>query len=93
MMKKEHREAFPFHDELGIRTFDVEADDSEYVWHRDHEDRLVEIVSGNGWQFQWEKALPWLLKPGMRFKIKAYEYHRLIKGVDDLRIRITPLDK
>lgn len=93
MMKKERREAFPFHDELGIRTFYVDADDSDYVWHRDYDKRLIEIVAGDGWQFQWEGALPWLLKPGMKFTIDAHEYHRLIKGVNDLKIRITPLDK
>lgn len=91
MMKKEQLNKFPFHDELGVRTFDVDADDSNYVWHRDHEDRLIEVVAGDGWQFQWEKCLPWLLVPGMKFKIKAYEYHRIIKGVNDLKIRITPL--
>lgn len=85
--------AYPFHDEVGIRTFYIDADDSEYVWHRDHENRLVEIVAGDGWQFQWDKALPWLLKPGIKFKIQAYEYHRLIKGTNDLLVRITSLDK
>lgn len=76
-----------------LRTFDVLAEDSEYVWHRDYDTRLIEILEGDGWQFQCENTLPWLLKPGMKFEIKAYEYHRLIKGVNDLKIRITPLDK
>lgn len=91
MLEKEQPNSYPFHDEFGIRIFDVNADDSHYVWHRDREDRLIEIVEGDGWQFQWDKALPWLLKPGMKFQIKALEYHRLIKGVNDLKIRITPL--
>ena len=77
----------------GVRTFDVEAEDSTYVWHKDHEDRMIEILEGDGWQFQWDAALPWLLKPGMKFKIAANEYHRIIKGASDLVIRITPLDK
>lgn len=81
----------PYSDDLNLRTFDVQADSSEYVWHRDEEDRLVEVISGEGWQFQHENILPWLLTPGMKFKIKSNEYHRIIKGVTDLRVRITPL--
>jgi hypothetical protein len=52
---------------------------------------LVEIISGDGWRFQKENELPWLLKTGMKFEIKAHEYHRIIKGVNDLKIRITSL--
>jgi hypothetical protein len=81
----------PYKDDSGLRTFDVNADKSQYVWHRDDEDRLVEIISGDGWRFQKENELPWLLKTGMKFEIKAHEYHRIIKGVNDLKIRITSL--
>lgn len=83
----------PYIDEGVIRTFSVLKEDSQYVWHRDDEDRLVEVLDGNGWQFQWDNCLPWLLKPGMEFRINANEYHRIIKGVDDLKIRITPINK
>lgn len=86
--------ADPYEDyDNGVRIFDVTAEDSTYVWHRDHEDRMIEILEGDGWQFQWDKALPWLIVPGMKFRINANEYHRIIKGVNDLKIRITPLDK
>ena len=87
-----HADPYEDHDN-GVRIFDVEAEDSTYVWHRDHEDRMIEILEGDGWQFQWENALPWLIVPGMKFRIDANEYHRIIKGVNDLKIRITPLDK
>lgn len=83
----------PYIDDDDVRIFDVTAEDSTYVWHRDHENRMIEILEGDGWQFQWDKALPWLLVPGMKFKIDANEYHRIIKGVNDLKIRITSLDK
>jgi hypothetical protein len=81
----------PYVDQSNLRIFDVNADDSQYVWHRDNEDRLIEIISGDGWRFQKENDLPWLLSKGMRFKINAQEYHRIIKGITDLKIRITPL--
>jgi len=83
----------PYIDDGSVRVFDVNAEDSNYVWHRDHEDRMIEILEGDGWQFQWEGCLPWLLKPGMKQRILANEYHRIIKGVNDLKIRITPLNK
>lgn len=79
----------PYWEEEGhIRIFDPHAHDAEYVWHRDFEDREIEVLEGEGWQFQLEKCLPWLLKKGMVFDIKKFEYHRLIKGVTPLKCRI-----
>jgi len=83
----------PYVDEGDVRTFSVAEDDSQYVWHRDDEDRYVEVLSGGGWQFQWENCLPWLIVPGMQIFIKANEYHRLLKGADNLVVRITSRDK
>lgn len=79
----------PYWEEEGhIRTFDPLAEDAEYVWHRDFEDREIEVLEGEGWQFQLENCLPWLLKKGMVFDIRKFEYHRLIKGVTPLKCRI-----
>lgn len=83
----------PYYNIDDIRTFDVNADDSNYVWHMDHENRRIKILEGDGWQFQWDGCLPWLLKPGMEFNIKKNEYHRLIKGVNNLKIQIAVIDK
>ena len=41
-----------------------------------------------GWCFQYENCLPWALKPGMIFHIMGSEYHRLIKGKNNLRVRL-----
>jgi len=78
----------PYWEEGNVREFDLERDDSEYVWHRDSSDREVEIMAGDGWQFQLDHCLPWLLKKGMVFDIKKEQYHRLIKGNTPLTIRI-----
>jgi hypothetical protein len=83
----------PYKDEHDIRLFDVKANSDEYVWHRDHENRLIEVLEGDGWQFQPDGVLPFLLKPGMKFYIASNEYHRLIKGVNNLKVKITTLDK
>lgn len=79
----------PYSDEAEIRTFDVSRDDAEYVWHKDKENRECEILEGDGWQFQYEDALPWALTPGMIFHIEGKDnYHRLIKGKNNLKVRI-----
>jgi len=78
----------PYIDSDDIRLFHVSDDNKEFVWHRDKEDREIEILEGDGWQFQPDNALPFLMKPGLKFKIKAGEYHRIIKGINDLKIRI-----
>jgi hypothetical protein len=78
----------PYWEDAEIRTFDPTIEDSEFVWHRDMEDREVEILEGEGWQFQLQKCLPWLLKPGMIFDISKLEYHRLIKGATPLKCRV-----
>ncbi len=50
--------------------------------------REIEILEGEGWQFQLQDCLPWLLKEGMIFDIKKSEYHRLIKGVTPLKCKV-----
>ena len=78
----------PYWEDGEIRTFFPEIDDAEYVWHRDAEDREIEVLEGEGWQFQVENCLPWLLKKGMVFDISEGEYHRLIRGVTPLKCRV-----
>ncbi len=82
----------PFADEYTVegieREFFVDRDDEEYVWHKDHEDREIEILEGEGWRIQFEDCLPYLLKPGMIFDVPKGHYHRVIKGVNTLKCRI-----
>lgn len=78
----------PYWEDGEIREFDPRREDSEYVWHRDEEDREIEILEGEGWQFQVDNCLPWLLTEGMVFDIRKEEYHRLIKGITPLKCRV-----
>lgn len=73
---------------LAIRKFSKSVNASDLVWHRDRENRIVEVISGNGWHFQSDDCLPVLLEKGTRVSIPAGEYHRVIKGKDDLVIKI-----
>jgi hypothetical protein len=81
----------PYIDDGDTRTFNVDKSQDEYVWHRDKEDRHIEVIEGAGWRFQPAECLPFLLQAGLEFDIKKNEYHRLIKGETDLKIRITKL--
>jgi len=64
----------------------------EFPWHRDSEDRLIEILhAGLDWKFQKDNQLPFILMPGMEFTVKKKEFHRIISGSGILRIRLTKL--
>lgn len=78
----------PYLDNEDIRTFDVSKPNEDYVWHRDKEDRIIEVLDGEGWQLQFQDCLPFLLKEGMKFEIPQGEFHRLLKGYNNLVIRI-----
>jgi quercetin dioxygenase-like cupin family protein len=71
-----------------IREFDVTQDSTQYVWHRDHFDRMILVIEGTGWQFQKDNELPKDLKAGDIIRVKQGEYHRIIKGQDNLILRI-----
>ena len=71
-----------------IRTFDESVDSNELVWHRDRESRQVHVLSGRGWELQHDDALPIELNIGEDYYIPEMTYHRLIKGEDNLVVRI-----
>ena len=76
-------------EEYIIREFDENIDPIELMWHRDDEDRSVEILEhGPGWQFQFENELPWEIEPQMLICILRHEWHRVIKGEGKLKIKI-----
>ena len=75
MSKNKYSAGFPFShrdisDNSFIRKFSKDVDKDELVWHRDREDREIEIVSGEGWSFQKENTLPLSLKSGDKVLIK-----------------------
>ena len=72
-----------------VREFGDDIDPIELMWHRDDEDRLVEILEvGQGWQFQYDEELPLDLKPTMSFNIQRHQWHRVIKGEGKLVLKI-----
>lgn len=73
----------------GLRTILCEAAGKEHEWHRDREDRTITILSGQGWQLQYNGQLPVELIEGQDYYIPKMMYHRVIQGVNDLKIRIN----
>ena len=70
------------------RVFKSDVDSGELQWHRDREDRLVEVMEGKGWKFQLDNQLPINLTEGQVLLIPQGTYHRIFKGKDDLKIKI-----
>ena len=76
-------------DEYIIREFNEGIDPIELLWHRDDEDRLIEIIGDTDWSIQLENQLPASMnKP---IFIPRHEWHRTIKGTGKLRIKIHKL--
>lgn len=70
-----------------IRTFNSNTDSEEFKWHFDEEDRIVEPLHENDWEFQFDNLLP--QKMNSKFYIESGVWHRLIKGSGELKVRIT----
>jgi hypothetical protein len=72
-----------------IREFGEKIDQIELMWHRDDEDRVVQVLEvGEGWEFQIDNELPISLEANSEIFIKRHEWHRVIKGNDKLLIKI-----
>jgi hypothetical protein len=72
-----------------IREFDPSKPDEDFVWHRDLKDRLVELLEGDDWQFQFDNELPFFINRNNTIKIPKMVYHRIIPGKTKLRIKIN----
>lgn len=71
------------------RVFTEDTPDEEFVWHRDREDRLIEIVEKTDWMFQFDNKLPVNITQSLF--IPKGTYHRLIKGTGRLKVKIFKL--
>ena len=67
-----------------LRTFSRNCDSSELEWHRDVQNRQVEVISGKDWKFQYDNCLPETIKLGDKIIVEKNEWHRIIKGSTDL---------
>lgn len=69
-----------------IREFNKNIDPTELLWHRDDEDRTIEIMGNTDWQIQLDNCLPTSLNQPIF--IPRHTWHRAIKGTGTLRLKI-----
>ena len=84
---------FPFEDQQVstnkfIREFTADVEEIELIWHRDREDRVVSVIEGNGWKFQFDEELPIKMRKGKSISILKGRLHRVIKGNGILKINL-----
>jgi len=83
---------FPFKeyskDNRLIREFSKDVESGELVWHQDREDREIIIIEGTGWKLQMDNEIPKDMKPGNKYYIPKYTFHRIWKGDSNLVLEI-----
>ena len=50
------------HENMFLREFSVNIKDEDLEWHRDADDREIEVLSGKNWKFQYDNCLPVIIK-------------------------------
>ena len=85
---------FPFkethlQDNLYLREFEESVDTDDLEWHKDREDRIVEVIGETDWELQMDNQLPQRMT-GKIF-IPKEVWHRVIKGNNELKVKITKL--
>jgi hypothetical protein len=73
-------------DKYIIREFNENIDPIELMWHRDNENRTVEIIGKTDWKIQLDNQLPTSMNESI--SIPKHMYHRLIKGTGNLKLKI-----
>ena len=73
-------------DKYIIREFNENIDPIELMWHRDNEDRTIEIIGETDWKIQLDNQLPTSLNESIF--IPRHMYHRVIKGTGILKLKI-----
>jgi hypothetical protein len=79
----------PISDTEVIRVFSSNVESEELKWHWDEEDRIIESIGKTDWKFQFDNQLP--IKIEGKLEIKKGVWHRLIKGNNDIKIKIKKI--
>jgi hypothetical protein len=85
MMSKPYKD-IEVTDQYIIREFTENIDPIELMWHRDDENRTVEIIGETDWKLQLENELPTSINSPIF--IPKHEWHRVIKGTGILKLKI-----
>lgn len=74
-----------------IRTFSSTIQSNELKWHFDEEDRIVLCENDTDWMFQADNQLPYTIIKNIPIFIPKGQYHRVIKGKNDLIIKVKKI--
>lgn len=92
---KNTKNSLPFSEEKnGLfyeRIFSGDITESELKWHFDLEDRIVVCEHETDWLLQMDNKLPVKIEKGLEYFIQEGEYHRIIKGTGDLKVKVLKL--
>lgn len=90
-----NRDPNPFIDNFDggdwIREFEPDKTEHDFVWHRDREDRVIVVLEGSNWKFQFDNELPFCINKGDELFVPKMVYHRIIPGTTPLRIKIDEM--
>ena len=73
-------------DKYIIREFNENIDPIELMWHRDDENRTLEILGETDWKLQLDNQLPTSINE--QIFIEKHQWHRVIKGTGTLKLKI-----
>ena len=73
-------------DHCVLRRFNANVESEELYWHRDDEDRTVEIIGETDWKVQLDNELPTSLNESIF--IPRHHWHRVIKANGNLKLKI-----
>ena len=84
---------FPFKEkqinkQLFLREFSANVDEMDLIWHEDREDRIVHVLEGNNWKFQFDEQLRFEMLDGIDIIIPKGIIDRIIRGKGPLKIRV-----
>ena len=85
-MSRPYKDIFSSENRI-IREFGDDIDPIELMWHRDNEDRTLEIIDKTDWKLQFDNELPILLEN--HIFIPRHAWHRVIKGTGTLKLKIN----
>ena len=54
-----------------IRKFSKGVSSADLEWHRDRQDRVVEVINGNGWMLQMDNQVPTEMVSGKSYFIES----------------------
>lgn len=74
-------------DKYIIREFSDDIDPIHLLWHRDDEDRVVQIIGETDWMLQLEDQLPTSINNPIF--IPRHQWHRVIKGSGTLKLKVN----